>query len=76
MILTNQQVTQATTNALTDKVEDLKTNVSTLINQRLGAKEEKTEARAGGMSIQGYVGTALGVLGAIMAAVAIIISTR
>jgi hypothetical protein len=76
MILTNQQVTQATTNALTDKVEDLKTNVSTLINQRLGAKEEKTEARAGGMSVQGYVMLALTVVSTIIAAVAVIIATR
>jgi hypothetical protein len=46
LIVNNAQVTQATTNALSDKVEDLKSSVATIVNQRLGAREQRTDQRA------------------------------
>jgi phage I-like protein len=76
LIVNNAQVTQATTNALGDKVEDLKSSVAIIVNQRLGAQELKTEQRGGSANVFGLVGAVVGVLSLIIAAVAVIIATR
>jgi hypothetical protein len=83
LIVNNQQVNSATTNALGDKVEDLKASVAVLVNTRLGAqeqkvetREQKVETRGSFMTVQGAVLMAVAIMSLVIAAVAIIIGTR
>jgi hypothetical protein len=69
LILNNQQVNQATTNALGDKVEDLKTNVAMLVNTRVGAQETRTEQRAVTGASVALVGLGSAILFGIISAV-------
>jgi hypothetical protein len=74
LIINNQQVNQATTNALGDKVEDLKANVAVLVNTRLGAQEVRTENRAGVNTVGIVIGSAVGLIGIMLGIMTFILS--
>jgi hypothetical protein len=62
LIITNAQLGLATTTALSEKVEDLKSQVAILVNQKIGANEQRTEQRSASGAVYALVGVVSGLL--------------
>jgi hypothetical protein len=69
LIVNNAQVSQATTNALSDKLEDVKSSVAVIVNQRLGARERATDQRAVTGTTVALIGLGSAILFGIISAV-------